>query len=116
MMIAKSLSLPDSLLLSGGREKVGENASPARLLAAAPLGVMGRSGRRDIGPGKKLWVRLLGQIDPVDDRGRRQHGSDRSAEHTIGLTERSLDGRLPTCAVTRSIPRCALPKGTISRA
>jgi hypothetical protein len=115
-MIAKSLSLPDSLLLSGGREKVGENASPARLLAAAPLGVMGRSGRRRIGPSDELWVRLLGQIDPVDDRGRRQHGSDRSAEHTIGLTERSLEGRLSERVIRTSIPRCALPKGTISRA
>ena len=77
---------------------------------------MGRSSRRDIGPSKRLWVRLLGQIDPVEDRGRNRHGGDKSAEHTIGLAERSLEGRLSDRVVRRSIPRRALPKGTISRA
>ena len=115
-LAAESLSLSGSLLVAGGREKVGENATLARLLVTAPLGVMGRSSRRDIGPGKKLWVRLLSRIDPVDDRGRNRHGRHTSAEHTIDLAERSLEGRLSDRAVTRSIPRRALPKGTIFRA
>jgi hypothetical protein len=110
------LSFAGSLFLPRGREKVGEDASLTTLLATAHLDVMGRSSRRRIGPSDELWVRLLGQIDPVDDRGRRQHGSDRSAEHTIGLTERSLEGRLSERVIRTSIPRCALPKGTISRA
>jgi hypothetical protein len=84
--VQKHLSFAGSLFLPGGREKVGENASTG-LLATAPLGVMGRSSRRDIGPSKKLWVRLPGQIDPAEDRGRHRHGSHRSAEHTIGLAE-----------------------------
>ena len=84
---AGSLSLPGSLFLPGGREKVGENAS-LRLLATTPFDVMGPSGHSDISSSKKMWVRLLGQIDPVDDRGRNRHGSHKSAEHTIGLAER----------------------------
>jgi len=83
-----SLSLLGSLFLPGGREKVGENASLARLLATVPLGVMGRSSLRDIGTSKRLWVSVLRQIDPVKDRSRNRHGRHRLAEHTIGLAER----------------------------
>jgi hypothetical protein len=103
--VQKHLSLAGSLFLSGGREKVGEDASQARLLATAPLGVMGRSSRRNIGPSEELWVSVPRQIDPVEGRGRNQHGSDKSAEHTIRLAERQLGSRLSDRVIRTSIPR-----------
>jgi hypothetical protein len=47
---AKGLSLPGSLFFPGGREKVWENATLARLLSSASLGVIGRNSRPRTGP------------------------------------------------------------------